>query len=201
MVLWPKENQADQIFLTASLNLWTFLSDDKSLVSNMKIGLVSDSHGYIDDRICELLKDCQEIWHAGDIGDLTVTDRLAEVAPVVAVYGNIDDAPIRRKFPKDQFFERNGLKIWMTHIGGYPPRYKPGIIKNLQVYQPHLFICGHSHILKAVPDPKRNLLHLNPGAIGQSGFHKIRTMMRFEILDGKPSNLEVIELGKRGAEP
>ena len=164
----------------------------------MKIGLLSDTHSHIDDRILEHLKGCDEIWHAGDIGSLNVTDQLEKVAPVVAVYGNIDDATIRKTFPKDQIIEREGATIWMTHIGGYPPKYKPGIIKQLDTIMPNFFICGHSHILKVINDPKRNVLHINPGAVGQHGFHKVRTMITFQLQKGKPSDFKVIELGKRG---
>lgn len=164
----------------------------------MKIGLLSDTHGYLDDRILAHLQDCDEIWHAGDFGTVAVSDRLAEVAPVRGVYGNIDGQDVRLIHPRHLLFDCEGVKVLMIHIGGYPGRYGQEAKALIQEHRPGLYICGHSHILKAMPDPAHGrLLHLNPGAAGKHGFHVIRTMMRFEINDGKVQHLQAIELGKR----
>ena len=138
-----------------------------------------------------------EVWHAGDIGDLKVTDALQKLKPLKAVFGNIDDAKARLDFPLHKRFMCENVDVWITHIGGYPGKYNPNIITELQVNPPKLFICGHSHILKVQFDKKLNLLYMNPGACGKSGFHTIRTMLRFVIDGDKIKNLEVIELGKR----
>jgi uncharacterized protein len=164
----------------------------------MKIGLLSDTHSYMDDRIIEHLSDCDEIWHAGDIGSLAVTDRLAGVAKVRAVYGNIDDHVVRTVFPENEIFEVDGLKVWMTHIGGRPGKYAKGISEQMKVVRPKLFICGHSHLLLVANDQRYGCLHMNPGAAGVHGVQQVRTMLRFRIEGGKPCYLEVIELGKRG---
>jgi hypothetical protein len=163
----------------------------------MKILLLSDTHSHIDDRILDYASKVDEIWHAGDIGDLKVTDALKNVGVLRAVYGNIDDSVIRKEFPLNQRFEVEGVDVWITHIGGYPGKYSPAIRSEIQSRPPKLFICGHSHILKVIPDKKLNLLHMNPGACGKYGFHQVRTMLRFEINAGKIENLEVIELSKR----
>jgi putative phosphoesterase len=160
--------------------------------------LLSDTHSYMDERILEFASHADEIWHAGDIGDLKVTDELTKKAPVRAVYGNIDNAEIRREFPLNNRFEVEGVDVLMTHIGGYPGKYSPAIRDEIYSNPPKLFICGHSHILKVMPDRKLNLLHMNPGACGNHGFHQVRTMLRFTIDMGKIENLEVIELGVRG---
>lgn len=164
----------------------------------MKILLLSDTHSYIDDRILEYASKADEVWHAGDIGDLKVTDELSKVSKLRAVYGNIDNAEIRKEFPLHNRFMVEGLDVWMTHIGGYPGKYSLAIREELYQNPPKLFICGHSHILKVMPDRKLGLLHMNPGACGIYGFHQIRTMIRFEISKGKIENPEVIELGSRG---
>jgi hypothetical protein len=165
----------------------------------MKIGLLSDTHGYLDERVFTLFNECDQIWHAGDIGTLEITDRLEAFKPVQAVYGNIDGSEIRWKWPKDARFECEGLHVWMTHIGGYPPRYNPQVVKEIRANPPDIFVCGHSHILRIMADPtNKKILHLNPGAAGIHGFHKMRTMLRFEIVNKKVGNMEVIELGKRG---
>ena len=163
----------------------------------MKILLLSDTHSYIDERILDYASQADEIWHAGDIGDLKVTDALKNVGVLRAVYGNIDSSEIRKEFPLNQRFEVEGVDVWITHIGGYPGKYSPSIRSEMQSNPPKLFICGHSHILKVMPDKKFNLLHMNPGACGKYGFHQVRTMLRFEINAGKIENLEVIELSKR----
>ena len=164
----------------------------------MKIGLLSDTHSHMDDQILKHFKECDEIWHAGDIGDRKIMEPLQEIAPVVAVYGNIDDASLRIEFPEDQIFVRNKHKIYMTHIGGYPGRYKSRAKLIIQEERPQIFICGHSHILKVISDPVEGLLHMNPGACGHHGFHKVRTLLRFDLYETGIANLEVIELGKRG---
>lgn len=159
--------------------------------------MLSDTHSYIDNRILDYASQVDEVWHAGDIGDLKVTDELHKVAELRGVYGNIDNAEIRKEFPLNNRFEAEGVDVWMTHIGGYPGKYSPAVRKEIGENPPKLFISGHSHILKVMPDKKLNLLHMNPGACGIYGFHQIRTMLRFEISSGRIENLEVIELGKR----
>ena len=165
----------------------------------MNIGLLSDTHGYLDPKLLDFFEDCDEIWHAGDFGSMDVVSQLENFKPLRGVYGNIDGKPINYNFPEHQNFLIDGIKIWMTHIGGYPPNYSPSIKEKLNEEKPDLFICGHSHILKVMPDKKRKgLLHINPGAAGHHGFHQIRTAIRFCINRDGVSNLEVIELGKRG---
>lgn len=164
-----------------------------------RIGLLSDTHGWLDPQVLTLLADCDELWHAGDLGSLAVADALlATGKPLLAVYGNIDDAAVRQRYPLDLIFEREGLKVLMTHIGGYPGRYTARLKKLLDEHKPDLYVCGHSHILKVVPDSGRQLLHINPGACGREGFHRMRTIVRFSLSAGKISDLEVVELGLRG---
>ena len=158
-----------------------------------KILLLSDTHGYIGPEIIKHAEDCDEIWHAGDIGSIHVTDQLKAIKPLKAVYGNIDGAEIRNEFEEHCKFQCEGMKVWITHIGGYPNRYAPRVSKIIRNTPPDLFIAGHSHILKVIPDKKLNLLHMNPGAIGIHGFHKVRTMLKFEIERGEVKNLLVIE--------
>jgi putative phosphoesterase len=163
-----------------------------------RILLLSDTHGHIDERILSYAAQADEIWHAGDIGSLEVTDALAKLKPLRAVYGNIDDAVARREFPLDNRFACEGVDVWITHIGGYPGKYQARVRETLLENPPKLFICGHSHILKVQYDKRFDLLHMNPGACGNTGFHQVRTMLRFAI-DGKEiKDLEVVELGKRG---
>ena len=158
-----------------------------------KILLLSDTHSYIDSNILKYVDTVDEVWHAGDIGDLKVTQAIEKIRPLRAVYGNIDDYRIRRIYPEIQNFTIEKVKICMIHIGGYPERYSPGVPAILQAEKPKIFISGHSHILKVIPDKSRGILHMNPGAIGKSGFHKVRTMLRFEINQANIQNLEVIE--------
>lgn len=165
----------------------------------MKIALLSDTHGYMGPDITDLLKGVDEIWHAGDIGPGPVIEMLEAVAPVRSVYGNIDTSIIRDKSPLNQVFELEGLKIFMTHIGGYPGRYTARVRALIKAERPNIYICGHSHILKVMPDHKHDLLHMNPGACGHHGFHKVRTFLRFDLLAGEVKNMEVVELGKRGS--
>ncbi len=166
-----------------------------------KILLLSDTHGFLDERILKYAEEADEIWHAGDIGTCSVTDELKKVKPLKAVFGNIDGNRIRMEFPLNQRFFCEEVDVWITHIGGYPGKYSPAIKEEIQQNPPRLFICGHSHILKVMNDKKLGLLHMNPGAAGVHGFHQMRTMLRFKI-DGKEiKELEVIELGKRGAVP
>lgn len=164
-----------------------------------KILLLSDTHSFIDAQILKFVKQADEVWHAGDIGDLHVTDTIKELKPLRAVYGNIDNKEARAEFPLDNIFEVEGVKVWMTHIGGYPNKYNQRVREALQQNPPKLFIAGHSHILKVQFDKKLNLLHVNPGAAGKHGFHKMRTMVRFELSAGAIKNMEVIELGLRGS--
>lgn len=162
-----------------------------------KILLLSDTHSYINEDILKYVKQADEVWHAGDIGDLKVTDAIKALKPLRAVYGNIDDAKIRMEFPEHNRFLCESVDVWITHIGGYPPKYNLRVSETIKHNPPKLFICGHSHILKVMPDKKLNLLHMNPGAAGKHGFHKIRTMLRFTIDGKKIDNLEVIEFEKR----
>jgi len=163
-----------------------------------KILLLSDTHGYIDKRILSYVQKADEVWHAGDIGNLDVTDQIEELKPLRAVYGNIDGKDTRVNFPEFQQFYCEQVSVLMTHIGGYPGRYTPRIKELFSKSTPKLFICGHSHILKVMQDKKYKLLHMNPGAAGVQGFHKIRTMLSFEINGDEVQNLEAIELGQRG---
>ncbi len=163
-----------------------------------KILLLSDTHSFIDAQILKFVKQVDEVWHVGDIGDLNVTDTIKKLKPLRAVYGNIDDKDARAEFPLDNKFELENVKVWMTHIGGYPNKYYKRIKEEIQENPPKIFISGHSHILKVQFDKKLNLLHLNPGAAGKHGFHKIRTMLRFRLDSGEIKNLEIIELGSRG---
>lgn len=161
-----------------------------------RIGLLSDTHSYLDPQIFTHFNECDEVWHAGDVGDLTVLNNLAAFKPLRVVCGNIDRES--SDLPSHQRFTLEGLTIWMTHIGGTPPKYNPIVRPNLQLNPPDLFICGHSHILKVVRDAAmNNLLFINPGAAGKTGFHLIRTCLRFSIHEGKVLNMQVIELGKK----
>ncbi|MGJ8593946.1 MAG: metallophosphoesterase family protein [Aquaticitalea sp.] len=158
--------------------------------------LLSDTHSYIDEDILKYVKQADEVWHAGDIGDLKVTDAIKKLKPLRAVHGNIDDAKARLEFPEHNRFMCEEVDVLITHIGGYPGKYYPRIREMIQQNPPRLFICGHSHILKVMPDKKLNLLHMNPGAIGKHGFQQVRTMLRFTIDGKKIENLEVIEFKK-----
>lgn len=163
-----------------------------------KILLLSDTHSHIDDRIISYIEKADEVWHAGDIGDIKVTDTIAKLKPLRAVYGNIDNATLQLEFPLDNKFMCEGVAVWITHIGGYPNKYNQRIREEIATNTPKLFISGHSHILKVMWDKKLDLLHMNPGACGIHGFHQVRTMLQFEIDGADIKNLNVIELGKRG---
>lgn len=165
----------------------------------MKIGLLSDTHSDLDPKVFEYFKTCDEIWHAGDIGDPQVALKLEAFKPFKAVYGNIDDKDLQVKFPEDLWFSCEDLTVWMTHIGGAPPNYNPRIKKKLKEQVPDIFICGHSHILRIKKDPAyKGMLYLNPGAAGNHGFHHTKTLVRFEVVGKEIKNMEVIEMGKRG---
>ncbi len=160
----------------------------------MRIGLLSDTHGFFDERLYDFFEECDEIWHAGDVGGIKLIEQMERFKPVRGVYGNIDDHLVRRVFPEDLRFECAGVDVFMTHIGGYPGRYRPRVRKILHEKTPKLYICGHSHILKIMPDKNLDLLHVNPGAAGKYGFHKIATAVRFTLEKGDIKEMEVIEL-------
>ena len=162
-----------------------------------RIGLIADTHHYLDENIFEHFKNCDEIWHVGDFGSEELAKRIKEKKSLRGVYGNIDGQDIRTEFPEQLIFMCEGVKVMMRHIGGYPPKYNPETKKEILIHKPQLFISGHSHILKIMYDDKLNCLHMNPGAAGKQGWHKMRTIIRF-VIDGKEmKDCEVIELGKR----
>jgi putative phosphoesterase len=161
-----------------------------------KIGLLSDTHSFLDEKIFDHFKDCDEVWHAGDFG-MGLVQKFSEFKSLKGVFGNIDGQEIRAEFPEQLVFMCEEVKVMMRHIGGSPPRYNPETRNELAIHKPQLFISGHSHILKVMFDEKINCLHINPGAAGKQGWQKVRTIIRF-IIDGKEiKNCEVIELGKR----
>ena len=162
-----------------------------------KIGLISDTHGYLDDAVFKYFDDRDEIWHAGDFGNIALADKLAAFKPFKGVYGNIDGKDIRAVYPEHIKFSCENVNVWMTHIGGYPDHYSPAVKKEIYTKSPQLFISGHSHILKVIFDKKIQCLHINPGAAGKQGWHKKRTLVRFCISEEKIHTLEVIELGNR----
>ncbi len=164
----------------------------------MKVGLISDTHGWIHPRLFDHFSSCDEIWHAGDIGNLETADALAAFKPLKAVYGNIDGAELRRVYKENLIFNAEEMLVWITHIGGTPGNYNRRVREGIYDNPPDIFICGHSHIAKIMFDKKAGLLYLNPGAAGYSGFHKYMTALRFSI-DGKDiHDMELIELGERG---
>lgn len=163
----------------------------------MYIGLISDTHGVFDDRIRDFLAPVDEIWHAGDFGGgMELAEKIAAFKPMMGVAGNCDNYDLRYTHPLHRFFDREGMKILMTHIGGYPGRYDPRARELLDRYRPDIFVCGHSHILGVVRDPKRNMLVINPGAAGIQGFHVVRTALRFKIEAGRIHSMEVFELDR-----
>lgn len=166
----------------------------------MRIGLISDTHGFLDPAVFTHFKDCDEVWHAGDIGDEATADRLEAFKPLRAVFGNIDNRALQIRYPEDLRFQCENINIWMTHIGGAPPNYNPRVKKLLKTDIPDIFICGHSHILRIKRDEGfNNMLYLNPGAAGNHGFHHMKTLVRFSVSGKEIKDMEVIELGKRGA--
>lgn len=164
-----------------------------------RIGLLSDTHGCIDELIVNALNECDEVWHAGDIGGIDTADNFKRLGKLFrGVYGNIDGNEVRLDYPQSLRFECEGVEVFMTHIGGYPGRYEPIVREELKRQTPKLFIAGHSHILKVIYDKKFELLHMNPGAAGKHGFHKVRTLLRFSLENGVIKDLEVVELALRG---
>lgn len=169
----------------------------------MTVGLLSDTHGFLDETLLEQLKDCDELWHAGDLGSgqnsaCGLLESLQNFKPLRAVHGNIDGAEIRSELPLDLSWECEGIRVYMTHVGGYPGNYDRRAKAELLRRKPDLFVCGHSHILRVMRDPNLNLLHMNPGACGHNGWHKMRTALRFKIDQGKIADAVAIELGPRG---
>ena len=163
-----------------------------------RIGLISDTHSWLDPAVFSYFSTCDEIWHAGDFGSIELARQLQDFKPLKAVFGNIDDLAVRQIYPEDNFFTCEKVNVYMRHIGGYPGRYAPGVKQKIVQHSTDLFISGHSHILKVMYDDKLHCLHINPGAAGNQGWHKIRTLVRFNI-DGKTiKDCEVIELGIRG---
>lgn len=162
-----------------------------------KIGLLSDTHGYLDAKIIKHFADVDEIWHAGDIGTIDVLDNLKKIKPVRAVFGNIDNAEIRSETSEFLSFAVENCRILMTHIAGKPGKYSRPLYERLQKESPDILICGHSHILVVKNDPIHNMLWINPGACGIKGFHQVKTIIKFEINRNKPQNMQVIELGRR----
>lgn len=163
-----------------------------------RIGLISDTHSFLDDAVFRHFENCDEIWHAGDFGNIALADQLAAFKPLRGVYGNIDGQDVRIVYPENLRFKCEDTDVWMTHIGGYPGRYNPKLRAELYRNPPKIFICGHSHILKVIYDNKINCLHLNPGAAGKVGWHKVRTLLRFSISGDKVHDMEIVELGDRG---
>ncbi|RYE21651.1 MAG: metallophosphoesterase [Sphingobacteriales bacterium] len=161
-----------------------------------RIGLLSDTHSYLDDAVFKHFENCDEIWHAGDIGNIKLADRLAAFKPFKAVYGNIDGKDVRQVYPENLRFNCEETNVWITHIGGYPGKYSPPVKNEIYTNPPQLFICGHSHILKVIYDKQISCLHLNPGAAGKQGWQKVRTLMRFTIDGNKVQDMQVIELVK-----
>ena len=162
-----------------------------------RIGLLSDTHAWWDERYREYFESCDEIWHAGDIGSLEVAEKLAAFRPFRAVYGNIDGQEIRKLYPQINRFTVDGAEVLIKHIGGYPGKYDARVVPEIFRNPPRLFVSGHSHILKVMYDKKLQMLHINPGAAGKYGFHKQRTLVRFSIADGCFKDLEVIELAEK----
>jgi len=166
----------------------------------VKIGILSDTHGYIDDRILHHLASCDQVWHAGDVGHIRVIESLNQFDQVQGVYGNIDGTNIRVRWPEHSFFEVDGCKILLIHIAGSAGRYNEKTRNLIQLHSPDILVCGHSHILKVQQDKRFNLLHINPGAAGNKGFHKVRTLILLKLNEGKPSDMKVIELGPRSTQ-
>ncbi|MBC6409777.1 MAG: metallophosphoesterase family protein [Ekhidna sp.] len=167
----------------------------------MKIGLIADTHGFLDIKVFNYFECVDEIWHAGDIGTMEVLEALRAFKPTMAVWGNIDGERLRVECREEEIFEREGVKVLLTHIAAKPPKYNKKVSDYVKQYQPKLLVCGHSHILKVMTDTENKLLFMNPGAAGRQGFHKVKTLLRFDLEDGEIKNPEVIELGPRGKTP
>jgi putative phosphoesterase len=167
----------------------------------MQIGIISDTHGFLDPQVFVACKDCDEIWHAGDFGKLEIAQQLQAFRPFRGVYGNIDDSRIRQEFPEDQRFDCEGVDVWMTHIAGRPGRYSTRVRKGIVDNAPQILICGHSHIVLVENDHKYKLKCVNPGAAGHEGSHHMRTLLKAEFADGEMKNLRLVELGPRGRRP
>jgi putative phosphoesterase len=167
------------------------------ILTMLRIGLLSDTHDFLDESVFRHFESCDEIWHAGDFGSATIARRLSDFRPLRGVYGNIDGQDIRGDYPEKLRWQSEQVTVFMTHIGGYPPRYNPATLRELRANPPKLFICGHSHILKVIYDEQLGCLHMNPGAAGKQGWHQIRTLIRFTIDGANMKDCEVIELGKR----
>ncbi|WP_017259360.1 metallophosphoesterase family protein [Pedobacter arcticus] len=163
----------------------------------IKIGLISDTHSYLDDAVFKYFDDRDEIWHAGDFGTLALAEQLAAFKPLKGVYGNIDGKDVREVYPEHLRFNAEDVDVWMTHIGGYPGRYSSNVKPDIYTKPPDLFISGHSHILKVIYDKKIQCLHINPGAAGKQGWHKTRTLIRFSVSENKIHTLDAIELANR----
>lgn len=159
-----------------------------------KIGLISDTHNYLDDEVFRVFENCDEIWHAGDFGTISIAEKLRAFKPLKGVYGNIDGQDVRSEYPEIMQWECEAVNVLMVHIGGYPGKYAPGASKLISDHKPGLFICGHSHILKIMFDQKNNCLHINPGAAGRQGWHKVRTLVRLTIDEASMRDCEVIEM-------
>ena len=164
----------------------------------LRIGLISDTHHFLDENVFRHFESCDEIWHAGDFGTIELANKLAAFKPLKGVYGNIDGQDVRSVYPEKLRWQSEGINVFMTHIGGYPPKYNPTVKKELTAAPPQLFICGHSHILKVMFDEKLQCLHINPGAAGRQGWHTVRTLIRLTIDGSNMKDCEVIELGSRG---
>lgn len=166
----------------------------KIVITMKRVGILSDTHGHWDQKLAEFFSHCDELWHAGDIGNIETADTIAQFKPLKAVYGNIDDFKVRSVYPKVLTFQCEGVDVLITHIGGYPNRYVKEVLAQIKVLKPNLFICGHSHILKVIYDKKYDLLHINPGAAGKSGFHQVRTAIRLTIDGQNMKDLEIYEM-------
>jgi uncharacterized protein len=164
-----------------------------------RIGLISDTHGFLDEQVFKFFETCDEIWHAGDFGSIELAKKLAAFKPLKAVYGNIDGQDTRAVYPEDLLFTCEKVKVFIMHIGGFPPKYNPRSRPLIRKHKPQLFISGHSHILKVMYDDELKCLHMNPGAAGREGWHDMRTLLRFSIEGNNIKDCEIIELGKRGA--
>lgn len=164
----------------------------------MKIGLISDTHGHLHPRVFHHFKDCDEIWHGGDIGTFSLLQELAHFKPLRAVFGNVDGVEVRKETKENLFFLSGGMSVFITHIAGYPDKYNPRAQTLIKEHKPKIVICGHSHILKVIYDKKLEHLHINPGAAGNHGWHKVMTIITFEINKVNIENLKIIELGQRG---